>query len=83
MAARLDRRATTKLAGLLRDPVVAWMLGAARYAGEQELGAVGETPDITEDPTQRGWVVNPAKMPGPRKIACPHPERPDAGQPPP
>ena len=74
-----------KLLATVGDPRAAGKLQAPKEpkAAEGRLGAVGETPDITEDPTQRGWVVNPAKMPGPRKIACPHPERPDAGQPPP
>lgn len=64
------------------DPRAAGKLQAPKEpkAAEGRLGAVGETPDITDDATQRGWVVNPAKMPGPQKIACPEPERPDAGQ---
>lgn len=63
----------TRAAGKLKAP-------KEPKAAEQELGAVGAPPDESQDVTRLGWLVDPTKMPGPRKILCPQPDRPDAGQ---
>jgi hypothetical protein len=69
----LSAAGNTRAAGKLKAP-------KDPAAAEQELGAVGAAPDESGDVTRLGWLVDPVKMPGPRKIACPQPEQPDAGK---
>jgi len=67
------------------DPRAAGRLKAPKEpkAAQERLEAVGAAPDITGDVTQRGWLVDPSTMPGPRKIVCPRPQEPGEGETPP